>query len=197
MGKIEQNKEKKRREILASAKSVFLTEGYVLASMDKIATNAKMTKQTVYRYYPSKIDLFQSTLKDMGNSLDESFLTHLEKADTKLALLNFAIDFITFHLSDEHIATFRLLVAESTKAPEIVGIFHQVGPDQTDQQLAAFFKQRLGMEEPEATVKLWTGMLLSLRTGVLMGMEKPNAQAIEKHAKDATEFLFSAITSNQ
>ena len=194
MSKIEQNKEKKRQEILVSAKNAFLSEGYILASMDKIAASAKMTKQTVYRYFPSKEALFQATLQQIGQNVDEGFLTHLQQPDTRQALVSFAQDFLQFHLSEEHIATFRLLVAESTKAPEIVSIFHAVGPDQTDQKLGAFFEERLSLESPKSSVTLWTGMLLSLRTGVLMGMEKPTELQIKQHAEQATDFLLAAIT---
>ncbi|GAB3516396.1 TetR/AcrR family transcriptional regulator [Photobacterium alginatilyticum] len=193
MGKIEQNKEIKRRAILAAAQEIFLSEGYVLSSMDKIAAQARMTKQTVYRYFPTKIDLFQATLRHMGESLDDSFLTHLKNPNTRDALTGFARDFIGFHLSDNHIATFRLLVAESAKAPEIVSIFHAVGPDDTHEKLAAFFSERLDVKDTETTIKLWLGMLLSLRSGVLMGREKPSQHQIDEHARKATDFLLAAI----
>jgi len=193
MSKIEQNKEKKRHKILTAAKDTFLSEGYELASMDKIAALAQMTKQTVYRYFPSKIELFEATLRQIGTSFDDSFLQHLQNSDTREALEGFAITFIQFHLSKEHIATARLLIAESGKAPEIVSSFRSVGPDQTDIQLSAFFTERLNISKPESTIRLWTGMLLSIRTRVLMGMGAPDQQELEAHAKDATKFLFDAI----
>ena len=139
MGKIEQNKEIKRQAILEAAQGVFLSEGYVLASMDKIASEAQLTKQTVYRYFSSKTDLFQATLQQMGKNDGERFAVHLETADTREALLGFAKGYIRFHLSDEHIATFRLLVAESAKAPELTSSFLSVGPDDTDVALSSFF----------------------------------------------------------
>lgn len=194
MGKIEQNKEKKRQAILTSAQEIFLSEGYVLASMDKIAANAKMTKQTVYRYFPSKVDLFQATLRQIGKSVDNRFLRHLQDENTKKALLGFAKEFLYFHLSPEHLSIFRLLVAESAKAPEIIDSFLSVRSDNTNMELTTFFSQRLKIQDTESIIRLWTGMLLSLRSEVLMGMENPSQQQIETHAETATEFLLSAIT---
>lgn len=194
MGKIEQNKERKRRAILEAAQGIFLSEGYVLASMDRIAAGAKMTKQTVYRYFPSKKELFQATLSQMGKSYGEGFAVHLENPDTREALLGFAKSFVHVHLSDEHIAIFRLLVAESTKAPEVTSSFLSVGPHDTDAALSSFLSERFNIEDTKTAIRLWTGMLLALRSGVLMGMQKPGKQQIDKHAIDATDFLLAAIS---
>jgi TetR/AcrR family transcriptional regulator, mexJK operon transcriptional repressor len=193
MGKIEQNKERKKRAILAAAQEIFLSEGYVLTSMDKIAAQAQMTKQTVYRYFSSKIELFQATLSEMGENIEDDFHTHLENADTREALLGFARDFIRFHLSDEHIATYRLLVAESGKAPEITRSFLSVGPDETEAALSSFFSKRINVKETESIIRLWTGMLLEPRSGVLVGMEKPSREQINSYAQVATDFLLAAF----
>lgn len=193
MSKIEQNKQRKRAQILSAAQTIFLSEGYVLASMDRIAALGKMTKQTLYRYFPSKIALFQATLQAMGTSLDESYTTHLQHDDIDVALTHFAKAFISFHLSENHLATFRLLVAESNKAPEIVSSFMEVGPDDTHRLLTVFFTERLNVKECDMLLDLWLGMLLSLRTRVLIGMLQPSQQQIDEYAQEAVSFLLKAI----
>ena len=194
MSKIEQNKEKKKGAIIQAAQDVFLSEGYVLASMDKIAAQAQVTKQTIYRYYPSKVDLFKATLEQMGESSEVSFLAHLQEPDVKEALYKFAKGFIQAHLSNEHLATLRLLVAESSKAPEMISSFCAVGPDETEAKLSEFFSERLAIKNAATTVLLWTAMLLAHRATVLIGMERPDDQQIEQHARDATNFLLAAIS---
>lgn len=194
MGKIGQNKEKKKQDILMAAQEIFLSEGYVLASMNKIAAQAQVTKQTVYRYFPSKIDLFQATLNQMGENYGASLHVHLKNPNIKEALLGVANDIINFHLSDEHLATYRLLVAESGKAPEITSRFLATGPDDMVTTLAPFFSERLKVDDVESVISLWTSMLLDIRSGVLMGMKKPSNQKIVDHAKKATDFLLAAIS---
>ncbi|WP_315983576.1 helix-turn-helix domain-containing protein [Aliamphritea spongicola] len=54
---------------MQAAQEVFLSEGFVQAGMDKIAAQAQVTKQTVYRYFPSKTELFKATLQYMGKAL--------------------------------------------------------------------------------------------------------------------------------
>ncbi len=191
MGKIKQNKEKKRRVILQAAQDIFLSEGYVLTSMDKIAAQAQVTKQTIYRYYSSKSALFKAALEHIGEQPEMGFLTHLQEPDTEKALCQFAKGFIQAHLSEEHLAIFRLLVMESVKAPEITNSFYTVGSDETELKLAAFFTERLHLKNPEITAQLWTAMLLSHRTSVLVGRKKPNEQQLEKYVKEATQLLLA------
>lgn len=194
MSKIEQNKELKKQAILGAAEKVFLDEGYVLASMDKIASIAQVTKQTVYRYFPSKEELFKETLKYIAESTDESFLTSLEHTDTKKALLQFAKGFIRFHLTDKHLAIYRLLVSESKKAPELTSSFFEVGPNQTEETLSQFLIERLGDKFSAYRAKLWMAMLLEIRSSVLVGMKQPSDKQIENHAKEATDLFIAAIT---
>ena len=130
----------------------------------------------------------------MGKGLDDSFLDHLQNPDSREALLGFAGKFIGFHLSGEHIATYRLLVSESVKAPEILSSFLSAGPDDTEAQLSAFFSERFNLEKAETVTRLWTGMLLSMRSGVLVGEEKPSKQMIDDYAREATDFVLAAIS---
>src|SRR5690349_20862328 len=48
----------KRQAILAAAETVFLRAGFAGASMDEIAADAGVSKQTVYSHFCTKKDLF-------------------------------------------------------------------------------------------------------------------------------------------
>lgn len=58
------DKSKKRATILDGAIDVFISMGYELASMDKIAETAGVSKRTVYNHFGSKESLFQAVLHD-------------------------------------------------------------------------------------------------------------------------------------
>ena len=196
MNKIEQNKKKKELAILQAAEDIFLCQGYVLTSMDKIAKQALVTKQTVYRYYPSKIDLFKATLGYIGNHAEFNFSSHLQETDDQIALTKFAVGFIQAHLSEQHLAVYKLLVSESDKAPEITRSFSEQGPDDTQQQLEAFFEQRLHIKNAAELVTLWTSMLLAHRSAVLIGMDKPDEGQIAQHAASCINFLLAAVSTD-
>jgi TetR/AcrR family transcriptional regulator, regulator of autoinduction and epiphytic fitness len=58
------DKSKKRATILDGAIDVFISLGYELASMDKIAETAGVSKRTVYNHFGSKENLFQAIVDD-------------------------------------------------------------------------------------------------------------------------------------
>ncbi|MGO1117165.1 TetR/AcrR family transcriptional regulator [Rhodovibrionaceae bacterium A322] len=191
MKKITANKEKKRQAILQSAQEVFLSEGFVSASMDRIASQAGVTKQTVYRYFPNKLDLFQEMLQDLGSQSHGGLFDPLELPDTAEALKAFGLAFVRAHLTDSHLATFRLLVAESGKAPEITARFFSVGPDETGERLKRFFRERLNRDQPDQQVDLWTAMLLAPREKVLLGGKRPTERQLEAHVEATLDFLLA------
>src|SRR3984957_6482614 len=56
---------RKRSAILDGAKTVFLREGFGLATMDDVAAAAGVGKQTVYRHFKSKEALFVGLVREM------------------------------------------------------------------------------------------------------------------------------------
>lgn len=49
--------------------------------------------------------------------------------------------------------------------------------------------KRFQIEDTTDLLRIWTGMLLTIRTGVLMGLERPDQEDIKAYAKTATDFL--------
>jgi len=60
----ERDKSKKRAIILEGAIDVFIEMGYELASMDRIAETAGVSKRTIYNHFGSKDHLFQVIVED-------------------------------------------------------------------------------------------------------------------------------------
>ncbi len=61
----------KRQTILDGAIKVFISSGYDVASMDKIAEVAGVSKRTVYNHFQSKEMLFQAVVEDFLKQRDE------------------------------------------------------------------------------------------------------------------------------
>jgi TetR/AcrR family transcriptional regulator, mexJK operon transcriptional repressor len=193
MGKMEEKREAKRLSILNAARDEFLSAGYEAANMDRIASLADVTKQTVYRYFPSKIELFEATVRFLGRSSNADFARHLEHPDTWEALVCFAEGFIRWHIEDEPLRVFRLLVAESAKSPEIIETFFAAAPDQTNATLSNFFKERLSVTDPDEALLLYTSMLSTFRDDVLFGRARPGDQEIARLADTATRMLLAGL----
>jgi len=177
-------KEKKQQDILQAATDIFLNEGFLGASMDKIAMRAGVTKQTVYRYFESKEVLFQAVLEAQRGDIDSQFQQELDREAPMEALTMFSIGFLEMHMSESHLAVIRLLVAEGPRAPELTRAFFAVGPKKTKERLMEFFTTRFKVADPEYTVKMLLSTLLSLRMNVLVGLRPiPTKEELVHHAK--------------
>ena len=193
MSKLAENKAAKHEAILTAAQAQFLEGGYLAASMDRIAKAAGVTKQTVYRYFPTKDALFEATLRHMGNPTDHHLEDLAANPDTAAALHDFALGFVQAHLTEDHLATIRLLVAESARAPQLLGLVSAIGRRPTTDQLAEFLATRFDAKDPCVLADLWASMLLTLRNDMLVGAPRPSAQRIRDHARNCTDFLLAAL----
>jgi AcrR family transcriptional regulator len=52
----------RRTQLLAAAKTVFVTQGYHAAAMDDIAVRAGVSKPVLYQHFPSKLELYLDLL---------------------------------------------------------------------------------------------------------------------------------------
>ena len=58
----------RRAQLLAAAKTAFVSQGYHAAAMDDIADRAGVSKPVLYQHFPSKLELYLALL---GESADE------------------------------------------------------------------------------------------------------------------------------
>ena len=194
MSKREQNKEQKKEAIVNAAREIFLDDGFLKANMDKIAKRAKVTKQTVYRYFESKEVLFEASILKQRQESKHPYLDELKNEDTELALKGFAVGFINAHLSEPHLAMIRLLVAEGAKAPEITRAFHAVGPKETKERVREFLEERFHPEDIDHVMDVLFGTLLSMRMGVLVGLhDKPSEDEIADFVEKTVNLLLKIL----
>ncbi len=67
--RIKREKERRTDEILQAAKKVILEKNFAGATMDDIATEAGITKPTIYQYFSTKDELFLSMVEPLIESL--------------------------------------------------------------------------------------------------------------------------------
>lgn len=165
--------------------------------MDQIAESAKVTKQTIYRYFPSKLDLFQNVICEMEMQFDFSLLNHLLGACPRDALDQFAYNYVLFTISEDKIATYRFLISEYAYISN-QNCQHLVTKEITE-HIIRFIERRFGLKNnssltTEEAIRLWFAMLHSMRSELVMGMKKPTNDQISHHAITANSVLLSAIT---
>src|SRR5580693_3156847 len=137
-------KDEKRAAILEVALEVFLAEGYAAASMSEISSRVGGSKATLYNYFPSKEDLFAAAVtarcEQWQAIIDE---VEAEGGELRLALERLGARFLDLILADEAVATYRLVIAEAGRFPELGRIFYEAGPVRGSENIARFLVQAI------------------------------------------------------
>jgi TetR/AcrR family transcriptional regulator, mexJK operon transcriptional repressor len=150
--------------ILAAAERVFLREGYS-ASMDLVAAEAGVSKQTVYNHFASKEGLFRAIVDDLSSDLLHVLVdggsARSEPATTLEAL---ARRFLGLLLMPSSIAMHRMLVAEAPRFPDLAREIYTGGPARAVHELAGYLEEetrngRLAVEDPMLAAEQFFGAL--------------------------------------
>ncbi|MSQ59319.1 MAG: TetR/AcrR family transcriptional regulator [Betaproteobacteria bacterium] len=153
----------KRACLLAAAVKVFMAQGFH-ASMDNIAAQAKVAKQTVYNHYGSKEKLFEEVIRHIAGTI----VVSLGEPDVSVrtALLRFAKAIRARTLSPEGIGVYRALVAEAPRFPSLARLIYKTGPQAAQDALAQFLERRMASKELRKTdARFAAEMLMSMLTG--------------------------------
>lgn len=106
--------------ILAAATRLFMQQGYAATSMEQIATAASSGKQTVYRRYSSKEQLFTAVVGAMAVHISHATATAEAKLSDPLAALRETCRASLELIADPRaIAVYRIMIAEAQRFPEL------------------------------------------------------------------------------
>jgi AcrR family transcriptional regulator len=115
----------KRRQILDAARPLFLAQGFVGTSMDAITAAARVSKRTLYRYYPSKEDLLGDMVHQMSvGRADRSPLrirqmTIESRDDLERILSGIASTMVARHQETDYQQLLRIIIAEGERIPAL------------------------------------------------------------------------------
>ncbi|MEZ0107220.1 TetR/AcrR family transcriptional repressor of mexJK operon [Catenulispora sp. EB89] len=137
-----QGNPRKRRAILDAAGTVFLRDGFSRASIDAIAAEAKVSKQTVYNHFGDKERLFMAMTDDVQDRttahvmelMDRDFPDPSQLAgpeDLRAALLQLTGAWIRVVYTGPLVALRRLVDAESDHHPDLQERWFANGPGRT------------------------------------------------------------------
>lgn len=203
MSKAMENYLKKRKIIISSARKLFLGKGYTATSMDKVAGKAGMTKQTVYRYFPSKTDLFKATLECIVEGYKKDYV--FGSRDIRTELFEFGKVFLRFHMKRELLNVVRLIVAEGPKDKQISRIFYEIRQEIHSYgfgMLIPYLRERMPLaDDADFLGRLFFEMLLSIRMPVLLEIQEvPSENNMVSHVEKIVDFFLvgchSAMTKD-
>ena len=114
-------------ELLEVARNVFLEFGFAAATMEHVATRARISKASLYRAHGSKDELFAAVVADWAAHGRDAMRPHLDQllATTELhgALVEFATTLQAAVLAPDVVKMRRLVAAESDRFPDTAAAY--------------------------------------------------------------------------
>lgn len=131
--------------ILNAARAVFLQRGFRSASVDEIAALAKISKVTLYRYFPSKERLFLAVIRREIENAERMSDDHLDTlattTDLPADLRAFARQFVATVTDPDLLRMRRLVAGETERFPELARAWDERARLQGQRTLTRLFQR--------------------------------------------------------
>jgi AcrR family transcriptional regulator len=156
---------KKEQEVLEIASDYFLSHGYKGTSINAMARDSGISKESIYRYFSSKKALFEAVIakelvkyQDRLHSLD----LELDSVSLEEALANTAESILGAVTTDRTLGLRRLIFQETLQSPDIGAYYYETGPEAAYRNLEAIFSlhQHEFRLEPSKLANYFVSMVL-------------------------------------
>lgn len=169
--------DEKRREILSAARTLFVTEGYADTGMEVVARRAAVSTATLYAYFPSKAELFRTTVQDLISEIADNIARNPDPtARARVRLLAFAKAYARFCLNPMTRALLRMVASERRRFSDSAEVVQTRSRNEIGAALIAMITQlaargELMVEHPSWAASQLLGMIEhpTLLYGVING----------------------------
>jgi TetR/AcrR family transcriptional repressor of mexJK operon len=154
--------EARMQELLHTAGTLFLKNGYTKTSLESIARAAHVAVRTIYVKFGGKAGLLHAVLADKRHRFFRSQPMQTDTRPLKEVVDDFARNMYDLLTSQEAVDMQRIVMAEAPTNPELAEAFWNGGPRQTREMLGQFFAR------PDIRAQLRADVALDLLPGHLM-----------------------------
>lgn len=197
---------RKHQAIVEAASDLFLSRGYLGTSMDEIAASAAVSKQTVYKHFSDKDQLFVEIVlattgqveemeRLVASSLDDS--SDLERDLGKLAR-----SLLATLMEPRFLRLSRLVVATADRFPAIGTAWYERAFETGLAPLAEQFRNLtdrgvLETDDPVLAAHHFVGMLLwvPVNKAMFTGEDQSSTAELERHASAAVKAFLAAYAT--
>lgn len=151
----------KRTRILAAARTLFLRSGYDATSIEAIASEAGVSKVTVYGHFGTLEALLHAVVVAEAAAINAA-LAHPPVQQGSLAedLTDFGFHLLKMLRQRRTLDFEHLIAAQATRQPTLAKTYYTSGPERGMQLLANIMKPHIGEKAEEAArmlFALWSG----------------------------------------
>jgi AcrR family transcriptional regulator len=178
----------KRTAILEGARAVFMREGFAQGSVDAVAAEAGVGKQTIYRHFRSKDALVQALVEAMCTpDVIQPPPSSLPVGERLRELL---LAFAAGVAAPDSVRLYRAIVAEAERMPGLGRLFWDAGPRQVRVAIAQLWTE----EHDVATAPVVAEQLVQLALGdayqeLVLGTGSPSSHVFERQIDAALALL--------
>jgi TetR/AcrR family transcriptional repressor of mexJK operon len=183
---------RKRAAIKEAATTLFLSQGYSGTSMDQVAELAAVSKQTVYKHFADKEQLFRDIVLGITSTV-ESFVSAVtalrDTNDLATDLTALGRRYIASVMQPRVLQLRRLVIAEVGRFPDLGRAYYDRGPNRVIGELASCFQHLterglLRANDPGLAASHFAFLILSipLDKAMVCGEETFEATELERIA---------------
>jgi TetR/AcrR family transcriptional repressor of mexJK operon len=201
---------KKHDAVLAAAEVQFLATGFESVTMDSIAKESGVSKQTLYSYFGSKQDLFLALVTEKTRVTSRSVLSSVPRVtDAGTArgeVRDLLVAQLTAVMNPEVLALRRLVIGEAVRFPELARALYENGPRVAIASLATVIGDLAdlglvriagpdadGSTDTAATQLNWLVMGDPINRAMLLGDDAiPTPAQLRAHVDAALDMFFAA-----
>ncbi len=173
---------------MQAATSVFVAKGYDGTSMEEIATKAGVSKQTIYKHFSDKDNLFAEIVLATTRQVDNvvGLVAHSlnDTKDLTRDMERLARAFLEALMNEELLQVRRLVIANAERMPSLGRDWYDQGFGRVLEMLAACFKKLadkkyLRIEDPLLAANHFSGVLLwiPINEAMFTGNNRPRKKA--------------------
>lgn len=190
----------KRQAILDAAKNLFLRNGYDGSSMDAIATEAGVSKLTVYNHFTDKETLFSAAIEaKCAEQLPELLFELPENVPLETQLLDIARGFLALANSRESVEMHRMMINLASQGSKLSQRFYEAGPKRVQDEMEVLLHKAaqrglLHLEDPHLAADHFFSLLKGgAHFRLLIGCGEPlQGDAAERYVQDSVQLFLRA-----
>ncbi|MGK7664345.1 TetR/AcrR family transcriptional regulator [Marinovum sp. E06] len=177
-------------DVMIGARKVFFRCGYEGATVDAIAAEGKVSKATLYSYYPTKEQLFLSVIEsECGRLADEILRPLIASLEPRAQLEELALRMVDLTLDDTYIRLLRTCVGASEALPDAGEVYFAAGPKPARELVGRILERltREGALDVDDVRRASDHFIHLCVSGLLMPRLLAVKRAVhrEKHAREA------------
>jgi AcrR family transcriptional regulator len=177
----------KVNRILTAAGVLFREHGFGSTTMDAVAIEADVSKATLYQYFTDKQDLFGAVVTAADDIHSHALIADDSAHPLSETLARVARVVVDLLLAPDTVATYRMVVAEAARFPELANVYYEKGATRLLTRLEDVFKGAMRRGELRASnsrraAEQFVGLIRGdLQLRALLGIEQ-QISARHRHA---------------